>query len=171
MTKTAGALSAGILIKDLGKHIHPEGRKKLIAGGLFDKLAKVINIANKAYNVVDKGIKIGTKAYSAGQSFKKAYDGMKAGELDTSGAVQGDMVVMAKPRKRGGKLKAGAMSAGKLTAGSMPTAGAMPTGGAVKKKRTLPPALRDRAKRMGELMKAGKTMKQASEMYKEEQKK
>jgi hypothetical protein len=60
MVRTAGALSAGILIKDLGKHIHPEGRKKLIAGGLFDKLAKVINIANKAYNVVDKGIKIGT---------------------------------------------------------------------------------------------------------------
>jgi hypothetical protein len=61
---------------------------------------------------------------------------------------------MAKPKRRGGKL----------------TAGAMPTGGAVKK-RTLPPALRERAKRMGELMKAGKTMKQASEIYKEEKSK
>ena len=136
--KKAGALSAGMLIKDLGKHIHPEGQKKLIAGGFFDKLASVINVANKAYSVVNKAIPIVTKGVSSYKSFKTAYDGMKKG---------------------------GAMSAGKLTAG------AMPTGGAVKKKRTLPPALRDRAKRMGELMKAGKTMKQASEMYKEEQKK
>jgi hypothetical protein len=137
--KKAGALSAGMLIKDLGKHIHPEGQKRLIAGGFFDKLASVINVANKAYSVVNKAIPIVTKGVSSYKSFKTAYDGMKKG--------------------------------GAMSAGAMPTAGAMPSGGAVKKKRTLPPALRDRAKRMGELMKAGKTMKQASEMYKEEQKK
>ena len=54
MTRTAGALSAGMLIKDLGKHIHPEGRKKLIAGGLFDKLAKVINMATKLITLLIK---------------------------------------------------------------------------------------------------------------------
>ena len=113
--KKAGALSAGMLIKDLGKHIHPEGRKKLIAGGLFDKLAKIINVANTAYSVVNKAIPIVTKGVSTYKSFKTAYDGMKkGGDLDTSGAVTGDMVIMAKPKRRGGKL----------TAGAMPTAGA-----------------------------------------------
>jgi hypothetical protein len=57
--KKAGALSAGMLIKDLGKHIHPEGRQKLIAGGLFDKLAKIINVANTAYSVVNKAMGLG----------------------------------------------------------------------------------------------------------------
>ena len=170
MTRTAGALSAGMLIKDLGKHIHPEGRKKLIAGGLFDKLAKIINVANTAYSVVNKAIPIVTKGVSTYKSFKTAYDGMKkGGDLDTSGAVTGDMVIMAKPKRRGGKLKGSALSAGVLE-GAKLTAGAMPTGGAVKK-RTLPPALRERAKRMGELMREKKmSMAEASAQYKEEQK-
>ena len=171
MSRTAGqlnnsklhgsALTAGALEKAIGPLLHPTTHAKLKGSGLFSSLSNIIGFANKAYGAIDKGIKIGTKAYSAGQSFKKAYDGMKGGDIDMSDAIQGDMVVQAKPRRKRTMV-------GVNGAGQRQIEGA---GLKEKKKRTLPEALRKRATRMGELMKMGHSMKKASEIYKEEQKK
>ena len=153
---TAGAISAGALEKAIGPLLHPSTHAKLKGSGLFSSLSNIIGFANKAYGAIDKGIKIGTKAYSAGQSFKKAYDGMKGGDIDMSDAIQGDMVVQAKPRRKRTMV-------GVNGAGQRQIEGA---GLKEKKKRVLPEALRKRAMRMGELMRSGKTMKEASEIYK-----
>ena len=158
---TAGAMSAGALEKAIGPLLHPTTHAKLKGSGLFSSLSNIIGFANKAYGAIDKGIKIGTKAYSAGQSFKKAYDGMKGGEIDVSDAIQGDMVVQAKPRRK--RTMVGVNGAGQRQIEGV--------GAGLKKKRVLPEALRKRATRMGQLMKMGHSMKEASEMYKDEQKK
>ena len=158
---TAGAMSAGALEKAIGPLLHPTTHAKLKGSGLFSSLSNIIGFANKAYGAIDKGIKIGTKAYSAGQSFKKAYDGMKGGEIDVSDAIQGDMVVQAKPRRK--RTMVGVNGAGQRQIEGV--------GAGLKKKRVLPEALRKRATRMGQLMKMGLSMKIASEMYKKEQNK
>lgn len=156
---TAGAMTAGALEKAISPLLHPKTHAKLKGSGLFSSLSNIIGFANKAYGAIDKGIKIGTKAYDAGMSFKKAYDGMKGGEIDVSDAVQGDMVVQARPRRR--KTMVGVNGAGQRKI----------EGAGLKKKRVLPEALRKRATRMGQLMKMGHSMKVASEMYKKEQNK
>ena len=160
MARTGGKLTAKQLSDLLKPYTNSKHHVKLQGSGFFDSLTKVIDMGKKVYGAVDKGIKIGTKGYGAYKSFQKASEGMKAlpeiQQPDLTGIVSsvGSMVA----KKRGGKL-----TAGKLTAGAM-------TGGAMKK-RTLPPALRERAKRMGELMKMGHSMKTASEMYKQEKNK
>ena len=160
MARTGGKLTAKQLSDLLKPYTNSNHHEKLQGSGFFDKISGIIDMGKKVYGAVDKGIKIGTKGYGAYKSFQKASDGMKAlpeiQQPDLTGIVSGVGSMVAK--KRGGKL-----TAGKLTAGAM-------TGGAVKK-RTLPPALRERAKRMGELMKMGHSMKTASEMYKQEKNK
>ena len=160
MARTGGKLTAKQLSDLLKPYTNSNHHEKLQGSGFFDKISGIIDMGKKVYGAVDKGIKIGTKGYGAYKSFQKASEGMKASpeiqQPDLTGIVSGVGSMVAK--KRGGKL-----TAGKLTAGAM-------TGGAVKK-RTLPPALRERAKRMGELMKMGHSMKTASEMYKQEKNK
>ena len=160
MARTGGKLTAKQLSDLLKPYTNSNHHEKLQGSGFFDKISGIIDMGKKVYGAVDKGIKIGTKGYGAYKSFQKASDGMKAlpeiQQPDLTGIVSGVGSMVAK--KRGGKL-----TAGKLTAGAM-------TGGSVKKK-TLPPALRERAKRMGELMKMGHSMKTASEMYKQEKNK
>ena len=160
---TAGAMSAGALEKAIGPLLHPTTHAKLKGSGLFSSLSNIIGFANKAYGAIDKGIKIGTKAYSAGQSFKKAYDGMKGGEIDVSDAIQGDMVVQAKPRRK--RTMVG------VNGGGQRQIEGVGAGLKEKKKRVLPEALRQRAMFIGQQMKNGKmTMKQASDLYKQQNK-
>ena len=156
MARTGGKLTAKQLSDLLKPYTNSQHHEKLHGSGFFDKISGIIDLGKKVYGAVDKGIKIGTKGYGAYKSFKTAADSLKVApeiqQPDLTGFVTGVGSMVAK--KRGGKLTGGAM-----------------TGGAEKKKRTLPPALRERAKRMGELMKAGKSMKEASEMYAKEKNK
>jgi hypothetical protein len=146
---SGGKVTGGDLKKALHKHLHPHLERDFEGAGLFDKLASIVNIGNikRLYGAVDKGIKIGTKAYSAYGDFKKAYDGTRkpaAKPIDNS-------IQQAQPM-------------GFANATRAPTA----TGAGLKKKRTLPPALKKRAERLGQLMKQGYSMKAASDMYKQE---
>ena len=148
---SGGKVTGGDLKKALHKHMHPHLERDFEGAGLFDKLASIVNIGNikRLYGAVDKGIKIGTKAYSVYGDFKKAYDGTRkpaAKPLDNS--IQ--------------QLQA--QQKGFANATRAPTA----TGAGLKKKRTLPPALKKRAERLGQLMKQGHSMKEASDMYKHE---
>ena len=146
--KTGGKLSAGkltgaMLQKTLSKHLHPKLAADMQGAGLFDKLAGIINVGNikRLYGAVDKGIKIGTKGYSAYRDIKKGVDGMR----------QKDEPKMSDEIR---KLQEQQMI----------------KGAGLKKKstRVLPIALRKRAERLGELMRMGHSMKKASEIYKEE---
>ncbi len=147
---TGGKVTGGDLKKALHKHLHPHLERDFEGAGLFDKLASIVNVGNikRLYGAVDKGIKIGTKAYSAYGDMKKAYDGTRkpaAKPIDDS--IQ--------------QLQAQQMGLANATKA--------PTGAGLKKKRTLPLALKKRAERLGELMKKNKmTMKEASEQYKKE---
>jgi hypothetical protein len=157
MARTGGKLTAKQLSDLLKPYTNSKHHEKLHGSGFFDKISGIIDLGKKVYGAVDKGIKIGTKGYGAYKSFKTAADSLKVApeiqQPDLTGFVTGVGSMVAK--KRGGKLTGGAM-----------------TGGAEKKKRVLPPALRERAKRMGELMRDKKmTMKQASEEYAKEKNK
>jgi hypothetical protein len=156
MARTGGKLTAKQLSDLLKPYTNSQHHEKLHGSGFFDKISGIIDLGKKVYGAVDKGIKIGTKGYGAYKSFKTAADSLKVApeiqQPDLTGFVSGVGSMVAK--KRGGKLTGGAM-----------------TGGSEKKKRTLPPALRERAKQMGILMKAGHSMKAASEMYAKEKNK
>jgi hypothetical protein len=137
-------LTGAMLKKTLDKHLHPSFSKDIQGAGLFDKLAGVINMGNikRLYGAVDKGIKIGTKGYSAYRDIKKGVDGMRQKEepkmSDEIRQLQEQQMM------KGAGLK------------KKPT------------KRVLPEALRKRAQRLGELMRQGHSMKEASEIYKKE---
>ncbi len=138
---SAGKLTGAMLRKTLKNHLHPQFDADIQGAGLFDKLASVINMGNikRLYGAIDKGISIGTKGYSAFKDIKKGIDGMK--KKDDKAMIMPSV----------------GMTAGAGTA----------TGGAIKKsRRKLPEALRKRAEFLGEMMKKGKSMKEASEMYK-----
>ena len=142
---TAGALkgaklTGAMLRKTLKNHLHPQLDADFHGAGLFDKLASVINMGNikRLYGAIDKGISIGTKGYSAYKDIKKGVDAMKKkDDIPAEVFPQEQMVYGVK----GAGLKS-------------------------KPKRKLPDALRQRAKFLGEQMRKGHSMKQASEMYK-----
>jgi len=170
MARTGGKLTAKQLSDLLKPYTNSQHHEKLHGSGFFDKISGIIDLGKKVYGAVDKGIKIGTKGYGAYKSFKTAADSLKVApeiqQPDLTGFVSGVGSMVAK--KRGGALKGAKLTGGAMTAGALK--GAM-TGGSEKKKRTLPPALRERAKQMGILMKAGHSMKAASEMYAKEKNK
>ena len=74
---SAGAMSAGSLQELLKPHLHPKTQQKMLEGGFFPRLANILNFANKAYGVIDKGISIGTKGYKAYGQIKKGVDEMR----------------------------------------------------------------------------------------------
>ncbi len=148
MVKTGGKLSAGALTgamlkKTLDKHLHPSLSKDMEGAGLFNRLASIINVGNmkRLYGAVDKGIKIGTKGYSAYKDIKKGVDGMR--QKDEPKISDEVRELQEQQMLQGAGLKK-------------------------KSKRVLPVALRKRAERLGELMRQGHSMKVASEMYKKE---
>ena len=135
---TAGKLTGAMLRKTLKNHLHPQLDTDFQGAGLFDKLAGVINMGNikRLYGAIDKGISIGTKGYSAYKDIKKGVDAMKKKD---------DIPAEVFPQEQ---MVYGLKGAG------------------LKSKRKLPDALRERAEFLGEHMRKGHSMKQASEMYK-----
>jgi hypothetical protein len=152
---TAGAVTAGALKEALKPHLHEKGVSALEKGGFFSRLSGILNVANKAYNAIDKGIKIGTKGVSAYNSFKKASEGMKKpDDVDMEAPKVGMMYGMT---KKGAGLRKKKEPKMKEEKPEKP-----------KSKRKLPEALRKRAMFIGEQMRNGKmTMKAASDLYKE----
>jgi hypothetical protein len=136
---TAGKLTGAMLRKTLKNHLHPQLDTDFQGAGLFDKLAGVINMGNikRLYGAIDKGISIGTIGYSAYKDIKKGVDAMK--KKDDEAMIMPTL----------------GMSYGVKGAGLKS-----------KPKRKLPDALRERAEFLGEHMRKGHSMKQASEMYK-----
>ena len=137
---SAGKLTGAMLRKTLQKHLHPQLDADFQGAGLFDKLSSIINMGNikRLYGAIDKGISIGTKGYSAYKDIKKGVDAMKKkDDAPVEVFPQEHMVYGVK----GACLKS-------------------------KSKRKLPDALRERAEFLGEHMRKGHSMKQASEMYK-----
>ena len=141
---SAGAMSAGSLQELLQPHLHPKTEQKMLEGGFFPRLANILNFANKAYGVIDKGIQIGTKGYKAYGQIKKGVDEMRKKKDEPMEVFPQEQ--MAYGLKTGGGLKS-------------------------KSKRKLPEALRKRAEFIGKHMKNGKmTMKQASDLFKSQNK-
>ena len=143
---SAGAMSAGSLQELLKPHLHPKTQQKMLEGGFFPRLANILNFANKAYSVIDKGISIGTKGYKAYGQIKKGVDEMRKKKEPQAEVFPQEQMVYG--LKTGGGLKSKSKST-----------------------RKLPEALRKRAEFIGKHMKNGKmTMKEASDLFKSQNK-
>jgi hypothetical protein len=171
MVLTAGkisgsALTAGKLEDILAPHIHEKTRQHLKKGG-FLKLSNLLNFANKAYGVIDKTIPIVTKGVSAYNSFKKASEGMKKKDDDIDIANMQLLQGKGMPRKkRYGEGGTGIRKMKQEPKQEEKQEMKQDEGAGLKKKRKLPPALLERAKAIGKMMKQGMNMKEASEKYK-----
>jgi hypothetical protein len=134
---SAGKLTGAMLRKTLKKHLHPQLEADMQGAGLFDKLSGIINMGN-----IKRLYGAVDKAIPLATKGFSAYKDIKKG---IDGMKKKDEETMIMPTL--------GMSYGVKGAG-------------LKSKRKLPDALRQRAEFLGEQMRNGHSMKQASDMYK-----
>ena len=134
---SAGKLTGAMLRKTLKKHLHPQLEADMQGAGLFDKLSGIINMGN-----IKRLYGAVDKAIPLATKGFSAYKDIKKG---IDGMKKKDDETMILPSV--------GMSYGVKGAG-------------LKSKRKLPDALRKRAEFLGQKMREGHSMKQASDMYK-----
>jgi hypothetical protein len=134
---SAGKLTGAMLRKTLQNHLHPQLEADMQGAGLFDKLSGIINMGN-----IKRLYGAVDKAIPLATKGFSAYKDIKKG---IDGMKKKDDEAMIMPTL--------GMSYGVKGAG-------------LKSKRKLPDALRERAEFLGEQMRNGHSMKQASDMYK-----